>query len=96
MLRRLLTVVLPLLAPFLAWWLYLLFTKWRARHAAGAQPPGWTQAPWLALLLSALLLLAVSLFWFRENSGGQPWSDYSAPTLEDGRILPPRIGERKP
>ncbi|HLS69628.1 MAG TPA: hypothetical protein VK035_09805 [Kiloniellales bacterium] len=93
MLRQLLTVVLPLAAPFLAWWLYLLFARHRTRRAAEADPPGWTQAPWLAIVLASLLLLVVSLFWFHGSRGGEAWRDYSAPSLEDGQIVPSRIGE---
>ncbi|WP_366555560.1 hypothetical protein [Aquibaculum sediminis] len=91
MLKKLLTVVLPLIAPFLVWWLYLLLARYGARKANEPDPPGWTRAPWLAMLISAVVLLAASLFWFHAHRGGEAWSDYQAPRLEDGEIVPSHI-----
>lgn len=86
--KKFLTVVLPLIAPFLIWWLYLLLARYRARKANEPDPPGWARAPWLAILLSAVFLLAASLLWFHAHRGEEAWGDYQAPYLEDGEIVP--------
>lgn len=92
MLRKLLTVVLPLAAPFIAWWLYVVFARWRNRKAEEPDPPAWTRAPWASILLAAIILLAASLLLFHSGRGGPAWTEYQAPSFEDGRIQPPRIG----
>lgn len=91
MLRKILTVVLPLAAPFIVWWLYMVLARWRARRAQEPDPPGWTQAPWTAILLTAVVLLATSLLWFHSGSGGAAWTEYTAPSFEDGQIVPSRL-----
>lgn len=95
MTRILFTIVLPLAAPFLAWWLYLLFARRRARHAGEPDPPGWTKAPWLLIGLTGIVLMAATLLLFRATGGGEAWRDYEAPRLEDGRIVPGGVRERQ-
>lgn len=95
MLRALLTIVLPLAAPFLAWWLYLILARYRARRAQEPDPPGWTRAPWLAIVFTGLLLMAASLFWFHSSSGSGAWQEYVAPSLEDGQVVPSRVEEQE-
>jgi len=94
MLRKLLTVVLPLTAPFVAWWLYLVIARQRAKRIQDPNPPAWATAPWTAILLAAILLLGASLLWFHSGRGGPAWTEYQAPSLQDGRIIPSQIGDR--
>ncbi|MEX0758152.1 MAG: hypothetical protein WD100_01105 [Tistlia sp.] len=77
MLRKLLTVVLPIALPFLVWAAYVWAARWKAnRKATGAPLPSWANPPWGWLILAGALLVAASLI--------------AARFLADGDILVPR------
>jgi hypothetical protein len=84
--RALLTILLPLLAPAIV---YFLFMSASGRNRSGAlQSVPWI---WLAVAGGALMLVtlgAVALF-----GGVDPGVPYQAPHMENGEIAPGRFGE---
>ncbi len=95
--RILLTTVLPLALPFIIYGLWLAMARRRARQEADGTPGLLVRVPWLALLLSGLVLTAVSLVAFRMTSGANPWTEHRPPALRDGVVVPGgvRPGEAK-
>ncbi len=65
MLRRFLTLILPLTLPFLVYWGYLLIARWKARRTAQGTLPGWADAPWTLIIGCSLVLMIASLLFFR-------------------------------
>jgi hypothetical protein len=86
--RFLLEVALPFLAPFLAFFAYrLLVTRGRffLEHT-----------PWYMLIAFGILLAISSLVSFAFTGGFAPEGTYVPPHVEDGRIVPgevrPKVG----
>jgi hypothetical protein len=92
MIRKLLTIVLPLLVPAV---LYVGFV-WMSRRRKGTggedvDPFSWREAPWLwlgaaGIVLMALTLVASTMVW-REKPGGT----YEPPRFEEGKRIPGHI-----
>jgi Family of unknown function (DUF6111) len=84
MLRVLLTIVLPLLAPTA---LYLLWVgAFGAEH--GGQAVRWTAIPWLWLAGAGAVLLAIVLFVVTVHFGTPQEGVYVPPRWEGSRIIP--------
>jgi hypothetical protein len=85
--RRLLTILIPLLLPTLLYFGYIWFDRQR-----GATSPGGAQSardiPWLWLGAAGLLLLAVTLVASALFGGAAPGSHYQPPQLIDGQVQP--------
>jgi len=90
MLPKLVTVVLPVVLPFLVYWIALKIAQ---RRRADGEVPGWERVPWFLLSLSAGVLLAASLIWFRVHSGVAPGTELVPPSLVDGKIVPSHQAE---
>ena len=87
MLRFFLHYLLPLLLPFLIYLAYVALTRGRT--------PGWLdQAPWQALAITGVALLAVSLVSWGLLTGSPPDEDYVPARFEDGRVVPGKTVER--
>lgn len=85
MARIVLQVVLPFLAPFLAYFAYrLLVTRGRGLLE---------RTPWYLLLTCGLALACVSLVSLAFTGGATPEGSYVPARIEDGRIVP---GEVRP
>jgi hypothetical protein len=87
MLRVLLTIVLPLLLPTMA---YLLWVG-----TFGAEPGGhtmrWRAVPWIWLAGAGVVLLAIVLFAVTVHFGAPQEGVYVPPRWEGGRIIPGHI-----
>lgn len=70
MLRKLLTVVLPMALPFLAWAVYVWAARWKVRRRDEGRLPGWADAPWGWLILAGALLVTASLIAARFLADG--------------------------
>lgn len=70
MLRKLLTIVLPMALPFAVWALYVVAARWKARRREQGRLPGWADAPWGWLILAGALLVAASLIAARFLADG--------------------------
>lgn len=85
MARILLLVVLPFLAPFLA------FLAWRLLVTRGKGFLGHT--PWFVLTAAGMALACASLVTLAFVGGDRADGSYQPSRIEDGRIVP---GEVKP
>jgi hypothetical protein len=84
MLRILLTYLIPLIAPFVIYTLYVRITgKHNAEEAL--------KTPWFWLVASGLALIVLSLIVTAVMTGSDPTGTYIPPHLEDGRIVPSEV-----
>ncbi len=81
--RQVLQIVIPLLLPTVAYFLFLTIARRNA--PAGSSPP---PVPWVWLGVAGAVLLAVSLTAFALMGGAPPGSHYEPPKLIDGKIEP--------
>lgn len=88
MARVLLEVVLPFLAPFLVFFLYMLLVT-RGRHFL-------ERTPWFVLVACGLVLACLSLGSLAFLDGHPPGGEYVPPHVEDGRIVPAETRPREP
>ena len=86
--RKFLTIVLPLLLPFLLYWFYLMLARRKASAAGAPAPAGWQEAPWVWIASAGVALLIVSLVVFGLTSGVDPGTQLVPPTWVDGEIVP--------
>lgn len=86
MMRKLLTVALPLLLPFVLYWAYLSLGR---RKAAGAGAAARRQdVPWIWIAGAGVVLMIASLAAFGLSGGVAPGTRMVPPTLVDGEIVP--------
>jgi hypothetical protein len=78
-----LQIVIPLLLPTVAYFLYLAVAR-RSAGAGNAPPP----VPWVWLGIAGAVLLAVSLSAFALMGGAPPGSHYEPAKIIDGKIEP--------
>ena len=90
MIRQLITIAVPLLAPI---GLYLLYT-WHLRRKgdeAGDDPFSWREIPWIWLLVCGTPLLAATMVATTFISRTDIEAVYEAPRFEDGKRIPGRF-----
>ena len=91
MLRKFLTVILPIALPFLVYFGYRALARRRAR--SGGPPPRWQEAPWHWILLAGVSLMLAALIFWRVTGGVPPGTKLEAPRLIDGEVAPGRVVE---
>ncbi len=95
MIRLLLVVVLPLVAPFLIY----AFVVWLNRRTAASGPTA-AQAsapatpPWLWLLLAGVMCSAIALYLVGPDRGVPPGTKLLPPAVVDGQVVPSRPAEQ--
>jgi hypothetical protein len=92
MIRKLITIGLPFVAPFMVYLIWWWATKRREMAAVdGRHLPSWQELPWTWLVMSGSVLLAASLI-LGVIFGSDPRDGvYTSPRLENGVIIPGRI-----
>ncbi len=89
MIRNILTVVVPFLAPIIAYLVYMYYTaKNREEERAGRRIPEWRRWPWLILVSSGAVLTALSLAVLGVPDGADDPGSYTPPHMENGKIVP--------
>ena len=89
MIRQIVTIAVPLLAPTIAYILYIYFSrKNQEDEEEGREVPHWRQWPWVILVPSGALLAALSLFILGITGEQHDPNTYIPPRLEDGKIIP--------
>ena len=68
MIRKFITLVLPIALPIIICWLYLAWARYKAR-VMGEPEPNWHEGPWGYVVLSGVLLAGASLIFWRFYSG---------------------------
>jgi len=84
MLKKLLTVVLPIALPFLVYFFYVAVA--RARGATGEAQPPW---PWLALTGVGLMAASLLGYWYFAEQPA-PGVRYIPDQYIDGELVPGR------
>ncbi len=88
--RKVLTIALPLVLPFLLYWVYLALARRRAGRAGGAAARRWQEAPWIWMTAAGVALMFASLAYFGVTGGVEPGVRLQPPSLVDGEVLPSR------
>ena len=97
MLRTILTIVVPLIAPTVAYLIWMHFrAQQREEEAAGRPLSRWQKLPWPWLVLSgaALAVAAVLTIGYVDRSSDIT-RRYVPPHLEDGKVVPGYFEEQK-
>jgi len=87
MLRKLLTVVLPLMLPTLIYMAYVMIDRRKTAASGGASVPWWVGAPWTWLITGGVLLAAIFLVTLALTGGYDPSYTYHPAQLIDGRVV---------
>jgi hypothetical protein len=93
MLRKFLTIVLPIALPLIVYFGYLALARRRAQRSGGPPPPRWQEAPWHWILLVGVSLMIAALIFWRVTGGVPPGTKLEAPRLIDGEVVPGRVVE---
>ena len=88
MIRQIITIAAPLLAPFVIYYIW----RWAARRRADAESQGkplphWQELPWTWLIISGAALTALVLV-LTAVLGTETDGVYIPPHMEDGVIVP--------
>jgi hypothetical protein len=85
MLKKFLTIVLPIALPFLVYWGYVVLARWRARKTGGAERDiPW---PWAVLTLVGVLLMVSTLVGYRIlGEQAQPGQQITPERYIDGEV----------
>jgi hypothetical protein len=87
MLKKLLTVVLPLMLPTLIYMAYMMIDRRKAAASGGAAVPWWVGAPWTWLITSGVLLAAIVLVTVALTGGFDTSGTYHPARLIDGKVI---------
>jgi hypothetical protein len=87
MLRKLLTVVLPLMLPTLIYMAYMMIDRRKAAASGGAPVPWWVGAPWTWLITGGVLLATIVLVTVALTGGFDTSGSYHPARLIDGRVI---------
>ena len=94
MIRKILTIAIPLLAPTVAYILYVYFARKNQRDKEDGRPiPHWREWPWIILVPCGALLTALSLFALGLSGDNRDPGTYEPPRLEDGKVVPGGFGD---
>ena len=87
MIRHLITIAIPLLAPVA---LYLLYS-WHLQRKGGQtgdDPFSWKEIPWIWLIVAGLTLMSATLLASTFISRNPDAQQYEPPRFEDGKRVP--------
>ena len=87
MIRHLITIAVPLLAPVA---LYLLYS-WHLQQKGGQtgdDPFSWRELPWIWLIVAGLTLMSATLLASTFISRNPDAKQYEPPRFEDGQRVP--------
>jgi hypothetical protein len=89
MIRKLLTVALPFLTPFVVYLIYWwAVRRRRLSEALGREVTPWEQFPWAWIVTAGSALTALVLIASATIPDDGPTGDYKTPRFEDGKIVP--------
>jgi hypothetical protein len=93
MIRYLLTIGLPLAAPFVVYLIWWYFAKRRSlAEFEGRKPSAWEELPWTWLIIAGCGLMAITLIALATIGIEGVDHDYHPPHMENGKIVPGRMG----
>mgnify|MGYP003627168813 CR=1 FL=1 len=96
MTRQILTIVLPLLTPFVVYYIWHWFyRRHQLAEAEGRQIPQWQELPWTWLIISGAVLVSIVFallaIFSMDLDGSNAGGTYRTPHMENGVLVPGRI-----
>ena len=91
MLRKFLTIILPLITPIIVYAIYVALARRKARLAGEGRLPRWQEAPWSLIIASGITLMVIALIGHRFMTGVEPGAKVAPPRVVDGEIEPSRV-----
>lgn len=91
MFRILLTYLIPLVAPFILWYVWMKFFGPKTEEEGNKSIK---DAPWQILLPAGLVLAAITLVSLAVFSGTDTSNTYTPAEFRDGKIVPPQVVPR--
>ncbi len=89
MIRMILTMLLPLLAPTILFFCVLYFkAKWKKEDEGAAEIPAYHTWPWLRLISAGGVLLILTLLFTGLPTGEGYQGNYIPPHMENGELIP--------
>ena len=88
MLRKLLTVALPLLLPFVLYWAYVSLGRRKTGTSGAGAASRQQDVPWIWIAGAGVVLMIASLAAFGLSGGVAPGTRMVPPTMIDGKIVP--------
>jgi hypothetical protein len=96
MTKKFLTIVLPLIAPTIAYIVWIYFRQEREdAEAQGRKLPPWQEFPWIWLISIGAVLAIVAMVYFGVVGGAGMDSEYRPARYEDGKLIPGEFIEKK-
>lgn len=96
MIRKILTVVVPLLAPLVAYLVWAWFTAQRREaREFGRRLPAWQEWPWAWLITAGAALVTATLFALGLSEDGGTGKQYVPARYEDGRLVPGTFSDKE-
>lgn len=93
MLRKFLTIVLPIALPFLVYFMYVALA--RMRGSQQGRQPSYTEGPWHWLALGGLVLMLAALgSWRILSDPAPPGAKIIPDRYIDGEVEPSRVIEK--
>lgn len=97
MLRMILTMVLPLLAPTIVFYIILrLRAKWRKEDEDATDVPAYHTWPWIRLVAAGAVLLIVTFVFTGLPTGENYEGEYVPPHMENGELVPGQFVKEMP
>jgi cytochrome bd-type quinol oxidase subunit 2 len=95
MTRQFLTIVLPFLAPTVAYIVWIYFRQEQEdAEAQGRKLPPWQEFPWAWLVSLGSVLVIAALILFGDVGGTDADTEYRPARYEDGRLIPGEFIEK--
>ncbi|MBL4719586.1 MAG: hypothetical protein JKY20_00425 [Alphaproteobacteria bacterium] len=92
MIRHLLTIGLPLAAPFVVYFIWWYASKHRTlADIEGRKPSAWEELPWTWLVIVGCGLIAITMIALATVSIEGVDRVYYPSHIEDGKIVPGRM-----
>lgn len=96
MTRQFLTIVLPFLAPTVAYIVWIYFRQEREdAEAQGRKLPPWQEFPWTWLVSLGAVLVIAALVLFGAIDGADTDTQYRPARYEDGKLIPGEFIEKQ-
>lgn len=89
MTRHFLTILLPFVAPTIAYIVWVYFRQEQEdAEAQGRNLPPWQELPWFWLVSLGSILVIAALIFFGSVDGAATDTEYRPARYEDGKLIP--------
>lgn len=96
MTKKFLTFVLPLIAPTIAYIMWIYFRREREEaQARGRRLPPWQEYPWVWLITIGAVLASATIVFFGTLGGVGTDVEYRPARYENGKLIPGEIIDKE-